>query len=55
MADEHGIGLYLIASYVGRCGGVITLEDNDPYGALFTVFIPKVKKTHGTTSNDIDS
>lgn len=55
MADEHGIGLYLIASYVGRCGGVITLEDNDPYGALFTVFIPKVKKTHGTTSNDSDS
>ncbi|WP_097749685.1 sensor histidine kinase DpiB [Escherichia coli] len=25
---EHGIGLYLIASYVTRCGGVITLEDN---------------------------
>ena len=25
---EHGIGLYLIASYVRRCNGVITLEDN---------------------------
>jgi two-component system cit operon sensor histidine kinase CitA len=43
-AGEHGIGLYLIASYVGRCGGVITLENNQPSGALFTVFIPKVKK-----------
>ncbi|WP_240446245.1 ATP-binding protein, partial [Pseudomonas aeruginosa] len=31
---EHGIGLYLIASYVTRCGGVITLEDNDPCGTL---------------------
>ncbi|MDZ3934660.1 hypothetical protein UXB74_24775, partial [Escherichia marmotae] len=29
---EHGIGLYLIASYVTRCGGVITLEDNDRSG-----------------------
>ncbi|HCB8848778.1 TPA: sensor histidine kinase DpiB [Escherichia coli] len=28
---EHGIGLYLIASYVTRCGGVITLEDNTAY------------------------
>ena len=45
--DEHGIGLYLVASYVARCGGVITLEDNHPCGALFSVFIPKVKPTDG--------
>ena len=43
-AGEHGIGLYLIASYIGRCGGAITLENNEPCGSLFTVFIPKVKK-----------
>ncbi|QKN82252.1 sensor histidine kinase DpiB [Scandinavium goeteborgense] len=54
-ASEHGIGLYLISSYVGRCGGVITLEDNAPCGALFSIFIPKVKLTDGTTSNDFDS
>jgi two-component system, CitB family, cit operon sensor histidine kinase CitA len=54
-AGEHGIGLYLISSYVGRCGGVITHEDNAPCGALFSVFIPKVKLTDGTTSNDSDS
>ncbi|MHA6308011.1 sensor histidine kinase DpiB [Hafnia paralvei] len=52
---EHGIGLYLIASYVGRCGGVITLEDNEPCGTLFSVFIPKVKKTYDTTNNDSNS
>lgn len=54
-ASEHGIGLYLISSYVGRCGGVITLEDNAPCGALFSIFIPKVKLTDGTNSNDFDS
>lgn len=41
---EHGIGLYLIACYVGRCGGAITLENNTPCGTLFSIFIPKVKK-----------
>lgn len=30
---------------MGRCGGVITLEDNDPCGTLFSLFLPKVKKT----------
>lgn len=52
---EHGIGLYLITRYAGRCGGVVTLEDNTPYGALFSVFIPKVKLTDGTTSHDFNS
>ncbi|MEW5561315.1 sensor histidine kinase DpiB [Enterobacter asburiae] len=53
-AGEHGLGLYLISGYVERCGGVITLEDNDPTGALFSVFIPKVKCNDGTTSDDFD-
>lgn len=52
---EHGIGLYLISSYVARCGGVIIQEDNDPCGALFSVFIPKVILSDGTTSHDFDS
>ena len=51
---EHGIGLYLIASYVGRCGGMITLEDNDPCGTLFSLFIPKVKKNNDGTINPIN-
>lgn len=53
--EEHGIGLYLIASFVNRCGGVITVEDNHPCGALFSVFIPKVKKSDGTISDHSDS
>ena len=52
---EHGIGLYLIASFVNRYGGVITVEDNQPCGALFSVFIPKVKKSDGTISDDFNS
>lgn len=53
-AHEHGIGLYLVASLVERCGGAIVHENNEPYGALFTVFIPKVKKIYGTPPDDID-
>ncbi len=49
---EHGIGLYLIASYVTRCGGVITLEDYDP-GTLFSIYIPKVKP-NDSSINPID-
>ncbi|ATX98906.1 MULTISPECIES: sensor histidine kinase DpiB [Citrobacter freundii complex] len=51
---EHGIGLYLIASYVRRCGGVITLEDNSPCGTLFSLFLPKVKKNNDGTINAVD-
>lgn len=51
---EHGIGLYLIASYVKRCGGEIILEDNDPCGTLFSVYLPKVKKSYDSTTNLID-
>ena len=47
--DAHGIGLYLVVSYVNRCGGIITLEDNEPNGSLFSVFIPKVKKINDST------
>ena len=51
---EHGIGLYLIASYVMRCDGVITLEDNSPCGTLFSLFLPKVKKNNDGTINAVD-
>lgn len=51
---EHGIGLYLIASYVRRCDGVITLEDNSPCGTLFSLFLPKVKKNNDGIINAVD-
>lgn len=40
---DHGIGLYLVATYVEQSGGEITIEDNQPSGVRFTVFIPKVR------------
>ncbi len=40
--EGHGIGLYLVASYIKRCRGVMIIEDNEPCGTLFSIFIPKV-------------
>lgn len=38
---ERGIGLYLIQTYVAQAGGIITVDDNEPCGTVFSVFIPK--------------
>ena len=38
---EHGIGLHLVLTYIKKANGYITFEDNEPYGAIFSVFIPK--------------
>lgn len=38
---ERGIGLYLVKTYVEQAGGVITIDDNEPRGTVFSVFIPK--------------
>ncbi len=37
---DHGIGLYLIDSYVTQAGGTIEVADNEPSGTIFSVFIP---------------
>ncbi|WP_312951954.1 sensor histidine kinase [Superficieibacter sp.] len=37
---DHGIGLYLIESYVTQAGGSIEVTDNAPRGAIFSLFIP---------------
>ncbi|WP_434638761.1 ATP-binding protein [Klebsiella sp. I138] len=37
---DHGIGLYLIDSYVTQAGGSIEVADNMPRGAIFSLFIP---------------
>jgi two-component system cit operon sensor histidine kinase CitA len=36
---DHGIGLYLIDSYVSQAGGAIEVADNIP-AARFSLFIP---------------
>ncbi len=41
---DRGIGLYLVDSYVTQAGGVISVDDNEPQGAIFSVFIPKYIK-----------
>ena len=37
---DHGIGLYLIESYVTQAGGLIEIADNPPRGTIFSLFIP---------------
>ncbi|HEI8867703.1 TPA: sensor histidine kinase [Serratia odorifera] len=38
---DHGIGLHLVASHVAQAHGSIEVSDNDPHGAIFSLFIPK--------------
>ncbi|BAL95660.1 ATP-binding protein [Rubrivivax gelatinosus] len=38
---EHGIGLHLVKTYVEQAGGTIIIEENEPRGTIFSLFIPK--------------
>ncbi|MBV6695044.1 ATP-binding protein [Serratia quinivorans] len=38
---DHGIGLHLVASHVAQAHGSIEVSDNEPHGAIFSLFIPK--------------
>lgn len=40
-SGDHGIGLYLIASYVTQVGGSIDVSANAPRGTIFSLFIPE--------------
>lgn len=40
-SGDHGIGLYLIASYVTHAGGSIDISANLPRGTTFSLFIPE--------------
>ncbi|WP_344808841.1 sensor histidine kinase [Allohahella marinimesophila] len=39
---DHGIGLYLVQQFVVRCGGSVTVENLQPSGSRFTLYIPKI-------------
>ncbi|CAI0997728.1 Sensor histidine kinase CitA [Serratia entomophila] len=39
--NDHGIGLHLVASHVAQAHGSIEVSDNEPHGAIFSLFIPK--------------
>ncbi len=43
-SDGHGIGLYLINRYVTNAGGVILIDDAEPKGTIFSIFIPNKGK-----------
>jgi two-component system cit operon sensor histidine kinase CitA len=36
----HGIGLYLVYKYITEAGGSILVDDAEPCGTIFSIFIP---------------
>lgn len=40
VSKDHGIGLWLVRSYVEQAGGSIVVENNIPFGTIFTLYIP---------------
>lgn len=44
-SGERGIGLYLVKTFVEQAGGAITIDDNEPCGTVFSVFVPKGEKS----------
>lgn len=38
--EDHGLGLYLVDHYVKQSGGFINIDNAEPQGCIFSVFIP---------------
>ncbi len=45
-SGDHGIGLWLVRSYVEQAGGNIVVDDNIPFGTIFTLYIPLTRDEH---------
>ncbi len=45
-SGDHGIGLWLVRSYVEQAGGNIVIDDNIPFGIIFTLYIPLTRDEH---------
>ncbi len=43
----HGIGLYLVHHFVTRAGGTIVVDDAEPAGTIFSLFIPNMSTKDG--------
>ncbi|MGK7534782.1 ATP-binding protein, partial [Salmonella enterica] len=37
---DHGIGLWLVLSYVKQANGDIIVDNNNPLGTIFTLYLP---------------
>lgn len=48
--DQHGLGLYLVNQYVQQAKGFITIDEADPQGCIFSVFIPNPPLTEQGSS-----
>lgn len=46
----HGIGLYLVNTYIKNAGGTLLIEESEPQGAVFSIYIPKIHRED--TSNE---
>ncbi|MGO1298541.1 MAG: ATP-binding protein [Vibrio sp.] len=47
--NQHGIGLYLVNQYVQQANGFINIDEAEPQGCIFSIFIPNPPITeHGS-------
>ena len=45
-AQRDSLGLWLVRSYVEQAGGSIVVENNIPFGTIFTLYIPLTRDEH---------
>lgn len=45
-SGDHGIGLWLVSSYVKQANGEIIVDNNTPYGTIFSLYIPFTRDVH---------
>lgn len=43
----HGVGLYLVHSFVARANGTILVDEAEPQGTIFSLFIPNKSLNNG--------
>lgn len=49
--NQHGIGLYLVHHYVTQAHGFVTIDDAEPQGCIFSVFVPNHQADTSPSTN----